>query len=127
MKYSQVIQLNALLEKLAAIEMNQKTNTLPLSVQTRIKLSRLLRSVSRAFAEYNTVRIGLVRQYGEEMPDGQVRVTDPEKFKAFEKKLTELQQSDAEVRSETFKDTELADGGVPFVVINALAEQGVVE
>lgn len=81
--------------------------TLPVKVSYKIK--RLVNKLEPVLKAYGEKKDDLVREFGELQPDGESKVTDPEKLKLFADKLAELLSTEDEVDFEPIKVDDLGN------------------
>lgn len=99
------IKLHEIVNSVESIKDLQKVD-FPVKVSYKIK--RLVDKLNPILEAYNTKKNELIKEYGTET-DGKITVTDPEKFKLFIEKHTELVEVDEEIDFEPLKLEELGD------------------
>ncbi|HVU38086.1 MAG TPA: hypothetical protein VHC95_07105 [Opitutales bacterium] len=116
--------LNALDGREKTVEVKGQTSVIvkpfKFSGKTRLKIARNLRAVEGAFQDYDTARIGLVRENAKPEED---RVAD-DKLAQFNKQHEELLESTAEVTLDPLAegDLNLDDNEIPHGALAVLLE-----
>lgn len=124
MQYRDVLQLVALLTKLAQVESQQATGVLPFPGDARLKLCSTLIDTEGAFEKYEKARLALVKQFGTEQPDKSVKV-EGDKLEPFSVEHAKLLDADVKLTLDPVPMSALASAGVPFALITALVATGV--
>lgn len=80
-----------------------------LPIKASYRVMRLLDKLQPELKIYENKRNELVKEFGEEQENGEVRVVDPKKLEEFQKKIIELLDIEVDVDFEKLKLDELGD------------------